>query len=334
MANTSLITAVPEASHHSNKRKSSSVSSDPGLLSRKHADTILCAAVLSFLLLAAIITSYYGHRQVKLKEEDKFAKEFNNLARIIIARFVASMQQAANTAELVAAAFKHETLSGASFKDLVAPSIESGVTPSVFQGISYWPLIDAADRDAFEELALNTNYGPGLPDGMVVPPNIDMGIWQVNSSRNQSKIIPVPEHATYVPTYLVYPLELNNAAVGFDNYVTQSRRIAIDRVLATGSTATTDIIQLVPGVHDRPACLVMSPVYNENGSSLDHIKGFIVSVVVFVGFFESVLPGFIEEMNVILRTSLGTAFTLHLHQNKVCCLFWHALCWIDVKSEG
>lgn len=285
------------------------------LLARNHFDTIVCVAVLAVLLMAAITISYYSYWQQTNAEREKFTKEFDNLARIVIARFVASMQQAANTAELVAAAFKHETLSGTEFRELVAPSIESGATHSAFQGMAFCPLVDNTDRKAFEELALNTDYGPGLPDGMSLPPSINMGIWQSNSSNYDQ--VPVPEHAMYAPVYLVYPLEYIHVAVGFDNYVIPSRRFAIDYLLAAGRTATTDIVQLVPGVYDRPSCLVMSPVYDANGTSLDHIKGVILSVVVLDGFFESVLPEFVQEMDVVLRTSLGTAYTLHLHRNEV-----------------
>lgn len=284
------------------------------LLLLKHGDALVCVTVLAAVLITAIVISYYSYWQQKNTEQDNFEKEFENAAHVVISRFVASMQQSAITAELVAAAFQRNNISGDGFSKLVAPSIESGIIHGAFRGMSYCPLIENADRDAFEQLALNTNYGPGLPDGVTLPANIHVGIWQSNASGNA---VPVAEHAMYVPVYLVYPLGANHRAVGFDNYISASRRIAIDNVLMTGKTATTDIIQLVQDVQDRPSCLVMSPVYHVNDTSLDTIKGFIVSVVNLDGFFEGVLPDFVQDIDLVLKTSLGTTYTLHLHGNQV-----------------
>eukprot|EP00041_Stephanoeca_diplocostata_P029229 m.857512 g.857512 ORF g.857512 m.857512 type:complete len:884 (-) comp23520_c1_seq2:167-2818(-) len=301
-------TAVTAASHKERARRSFNFPS------RKHSDTIVCICVLSAIVIATISLSYTAYWQAKNDEQDEFDKEFENAARILIDRFVASMQQAANTGGLVSVAFKYKEITGADFTLLVGPSIESGAIHGAFRGISYNPLLDNASRPVFEELALKTDYGPGLPDGVSMPQNIHMGIWQRNSSGD---VVPVPANMRYVPVYLIYPLESNQAAVGFDIHVSASRRVAIENVLTTGKAATTDIVQLVQDTRDRASCLVLSPVYNENGSSTEHIKGFIVSVVNLDGFFEDVLPEFIPGIDVVLKTSRGSTYTLHLHGSEV-----------------
>lgn len=283
-------------------------------LARKDIDALVCVAVLTAILIAAISLSYIAYWQTKNDEQEEFEKEFENAARVLIDRFVASMQQAANTGGLVAVAFKRNEISGAEFTKLVAPSIESGAIHGAFRGMSYNPLLDGASRASFESMALNTDYGPGLPDGVTLPENIHMGVWHRNLAGD---VVKVPENARYVPVYLIYPLKSNQAAVGFDIHVSESRRIAIQNVLATGSAATTDIVQLVQDDHDRASCLVLSPVYNVNGTSLQHIKGFIVSVVNLDGFFEDVLPEFIPGIDVVLKTSRGSAYTLHLRGSEV-----------------
>eukprot|EP00041_Stephanoeca_diplocostata_P015499 m.296266 g.296266 ORF g.296266 m.296266 type:complete len:617 (+) comp20055_c0_seq4:469-2319(+) len=299
-------------SRNDNHRKSRRTCA--GVLAQKHIDTIVCVLVLSAILIAAIVISYYSYRQQKKTEEENFEQEFENAARVLIARFVASMQQAANTAELVAAAFAHSELTGVAFSKLVSPSIETGAIHGAIRGMSYCPLVQNADRKSFEDAALQTDFGPGLPRGVTVPVNLRSGIWYTDSSGN---VAPAPNDTQYVPIFLVYPLAPNQGAIGFDNYISASRRMAIDKVLATGSAATTDIIQLVQDVDDRPSCLVMNPVYKVNSTKLEDIKGFIVSVVNLDGFFEGVLPEFVLDIDMVLKTSLGTAYTLHLKGDKV-----------------
>lgn len=303
--------SLPEGS----RRSTSAKSSNPSFWERKDVDTALCITVLISILVATVILGYFVHRQATDEEQENFDKEFGNAARVLIDRFTASMQQAANTGGLVGIAFKNGTISGAEFTKLVAPSIESGALHGAFRGVSYNPLVDNATRPAFESLAQSTDYGPGLPDGVTLPVNIHKGIWQRNSSGD---IVPVPFSPIHVPVYLIYPLESNQGAVGFDIHVSASRKVAIDKVLTSGEAATTDIVQLVQDVNDRASCLVLSPVFNSSGSSsVNNIKGFIVSVVNLDGFFTDVLPEFIPGIDVVLKTSLGSVYTLHLRGSQV-----------------
>lgn len=294
-----------------NRRNSSA-----SILERKNVDTIVCVFVLVVILVASVVFSYLTYRNATNEQEDAFNDEFDNTARILIENYLASMQQVANTGGLVAVAFQNGLLSGAEFTHLVAPSVEAGSIRGVIRGITYSPYItDNASRADFENLLLHTDYGPGLPSHLSAPANIDKGIWHRDAS---GAIVTAEWSPVYTPVYVAYPLDTNQEVIGFDIYITDSRKIAIDTVLATGRDATTDIIQLVADVGDgRGSCLVVSPVYNASGESADNLKGFVVSAINLDGLLQEVLPDFVAGIDVVLSTSRGAVFTFNLRGTKV-----------------
>ncbi|NNC98673.1 MAG: hypothetical protein HKN85_00665, partial [Gammaproteobacteria bacterium] len=124
----------------------------------------------------------------------------------------------------------------------------------------------------------------------------------------------------YVVVYHMYPLEGNEAALGFDIASTSGRRSAIERGFETGRLSATERITLVQETGNQYGVLLLRPVYHP-GMALTtpedrHAarKGFVVEVLRIGQLMEVALRGFADEgISVALYDSSSDAGKSLLH---------------------
>ncbi len=101
---------------------------------------------------------------------------------------------------------------------------------------------------------------------------------RITDQDGQSRQVPAPVRAEYVPITFIAPLEKNRIAIGFDINSEPARQMAIARGRASGQTTITAPIALIQDSRHGPSFLALHPVYGGLFGGAPHkLLGFAVS---------------------------------------------------------
>jgi PAS domain S-box-containing protein len=231
-----------------------------------HKRLILTLPIIALLLLTATATFW-----AKKYNNEKINAEINEHGLIIKSALERSMIAQLNTLYSLERFFaSSERVERKEFHNLVAHYLDE--MPSI-RAIAWDPVIKDSARAAFE-LSVQAE---GYPH------------FQITESDVNQKMIPAWHRPIYLPVAFIEPMQGNEAALGFDNYSMDSRRLAFDQARDSGDIVITAPIQLIQG--DK-GIVSMVPIYlNSVGKqSLAERRANIVGYVVIVFQLKDIIP--------------------------------------------
>jgi signal transduction histidine kinase len=134
------------------------------------------------------------------------------------------------------------------------------------QGLLWVVPVPAAERAAFE----SARQQEGIAGFQIT---------ERNAAGNMER---AAEREVYFPVYPLLPLDVGEAALGFDMASSPERREAIQRALATGTLAASSRVSLIQEQNSgQYGFLLFSPLFTDNATgrhTIDQLLGFVTGV--------------------------------------------------------
>jgi class 3 adenylate cyclase len=179
------------------------------------------------------------------------------------------------------------------------------------RAISFNPLITQQQLTSWTAYALPLapSFGPGVNTALG-------GVYERNASN---VVVPTNRSRAFtVPVWQISPWSGNAAAVFYDLHSQIDRQRALDAVLASGTPAVTDIIQLVQDTAanvSRASGIVFGPVLD--GANVSKVVGFTSVVFSWDSFIGASLPSYANDLDVVLASASGRVWTFQIKAGAV-----------------
>ncbi len=151
------------------------------------------------------------------------------------------------------------------FAARVQPELAGAYRTRGLSGLSWNPVVPAADRAAVEALAQRQGYEN----------------FRIMERDAQGQLQVAQTHPLHVVVFHIEPMASNAGALGFDIYSDPSRRLSIDEAIRLNTPVLTPPVALVQsqGASSAPGALLLWPVHPADTDPQAMPAGFVVAVI-------------------------------------------------------
>ena len=212
------------------------LSAEPRSLWRSRVWSVAVPMLLCFGLFVAIFV------RVNSWENDQSLFEFRLRSQQLADRMRATLEEQRGFLEQLSNVFasRHEPVTRQEFHDLVQTLLQRF---PIIQAVEWAPLVKSSDRSTFE--AAQRAEVPGF---------------EIRQRAQSGQLRAADERDRFYPVTFVEPLTGNERAMGFDLASNDTRRLAIDASIASGSLVATAPIRLVQERGEQSGVLLINAV--------------------------------------------------------------------------